>query len=184
MHSFPSACPHQGSHIQRLEKGNHGHRCIHPHLECVGTGRFFWIYFFHSVAYFTLNKSKVKSRSQTADRRKGTICDFPHCLLIPFDGYFPYGGGGEKRGCQDKQPQIACQRIIGGKKLRHCTAASQCLSADYRRQEAPSLYCRQPVPTRTQRLLSGKPNIFLSAGSLLPRVLSLSWAAHVPAILR
>ena len=45
--------------------------------------------------------------------------------LMPPAGDFPYGSGGEKRGCQDKQPQIACQRIIGGKELRHCTAASQ-----------------------------------------------------------
>ena len=44
---------------------------------------------------------------------------------MPPAGDFPYGGRGEKRGSQDKQPQIACQRIIGGKKLRYCTAACQ-----------------------------------------------------------
>ena len=40
-------------------------------------------------------------------------------------GDFPYGSWGEKSGRQHQQPQIACQRIIGGKKLRYCTAASQ-----------------------------------------------------------
>ena len=56
-----SAEPGEPGDIECLEERDHGHGRVHPHLECVGTGRFFRIYFFHHVAYFTLNKSKVKS---------------------------------------------------------------------------------------------------------------------------
>ena len=45
--------------------------------------------------------------------------------MMPPAGNFPYGSGGEKRGSQDKQPQIAGQRIIGGKKIFYCIAARQ-----------------------------------------------------------
>jgi len=57
----PFACPDEMAYIQRFEKGEHGHGCIHPHLECIGAGRFFWIYFFHVSCLFHSNwcKSKV-----------------------------------------------------------------------------------------------------------------------------
>ena len=45
--------------IHCLEKGEHGHGRIHPHLKCVGTGRFFGIYFFHT-GYNQTNFKSIK----------------------------------------------------------------------------------------------------------------------------
>ena len=44
----PLADPDKTRDIHYLEKGEHWHGSIHPHLECVGAGCFFGIYFFHS----------------------------------------------------------------------------------------------------------------------------------------
>ena len=57
LQSFPAAQTHQTPDVERPEKRHHGHRGLHPHLEGIGAGRLFRIYFFHTFVLESDNKS-------------------------------------------------------------------------------------------------------------------------------
>lgn len=55
--TFPAAQTHEARDVERPEKRHHRHGRLHPHLEGIGAGRLFRIYFFHT--FFSNRTAKV-----------------------------------------------------------------------------------------------------------------------------